>query len=126
MAQTFAFKLIPKPTFIAAVQLTVPGQPEPAEVDFTFIHKGRLELALWRSQVQAPADPEKLKTWVAPKDVDFLAEVITDWGRVDDPEGKPVPYSKNALEELLDNYPAAAGEIYGGYLRAQTESRAKN
>lgn len=108
------FKLNPAPEFEAPVQLTVPGNPEPEVVRFTFKHKTAEGLANWY------AANEKASAR------DGLAEVIVGWSGVVDDDGVEVTYSKELLTRLLHGYPAAAAEIVRGYVLALTESRAKN
>lgn len=106
------FNLNPAPTFKAAVQLTVPGQPEPAQVEFVFRHKGKDALAKWWADyVQTPT-------------VDALALVIEGWSVRRD--GEPVPFAPAVLDELIQNYPAAQGEIADAYMLELVRSRRKN
>lgn len=109
------FKINPNPTFKADVQLTVIGSTEPAKLVVTFKHKGRKALADW------VALPKKMADAGTPiKDADYLDEVIADW------EGVDAPYSVEALDTLLDAYQPAGQELFEAYIRALTESRAKN
>lgn len=109
------FKINPKPTFKADVQLTVIGSAEPATLVVTFKHKGRKALADW------VALPKKMAEAGTPvKDADYLNEVIADW------EGPDLPYSIEALDQLLDAYQPSGQELFEAYIRALTESRAKN
>jgi len=105
------FQLHPAPTFNAKVKLTVPGQETPAEVDFTFKHKTRTAIDDWTDRLSTERDPGK--------EAPLLMEVIAGWGVGND-------LSEANLATLLDNYPASGGELVRGYLRAITESRAKN
>jgi hypothetical protein len=43
-----------------------------------------------------------------------------------DDKGEDVPFSTTALRDLLENYPAAHGEIFKTYLRELTEAKRKN
>lgn len=115
------FKLNPNPTFQADVALTVPGAAAPIKVRFTFRHKGRKALADW---VRRPADAAKAGEPL--DDAGYLGEVIEDWSGPVDEAGQPAAYGREALAALIDAYPASSREIYDGYLRALTESRAKN
>jgi hypothetical protein len=108
------FKINPSPTFKAFVSLTVPGQEAPGAVSFTFRHQGRAALDTW---IKAASD----KT-----DAALLGAVISGWEGVSDQDDLPLAYSADNLGLLLDAYPAAGGEIFMGYLKALTESRAKN
>lgn len=111
------FRLQANPTFSAPVRITVPGADEPATVQFTFRHKGRKALAQFRNRIEA----EKLD------DVDVLMEVVADWSEdIKNPDGVPVPFTREALQELIDAYHNATREIWDGYLLALGEARAGN
>ena len=56
----------------------------------------------------------------------ILAPVVIGWDGLEDDAGAPVVYSVEALDDLLDRYPASAGELFRGYTRVLTESRVKN
>lgn len=108
------FKLIPNPTFAVDVHLSVPGQAEPSTLQITYRHKNKTALAAWLAPAPGTTDAA------------LLGEVIADWSGVLDGDGRPVPYSPAALEELLHNHPTAAPELHRAYLRELTESRRKN
>lgn len=109
------FKIVPNPSFTAVVKLSTPGSEAPGAITFTFRHKRRRELAAW------------VQTAVArPSDAEFLGEVIEAWAGVVGDAGEPVPYSHQALEQLLDAYPSAGVEIYRAYLAQLQDARAKN
>lgn len=115
------FKLNPAPTFGATVHLTVPGQAETAALSLTFRHQGRKALDVWMrrpGQVVEGAPPLN--------DADFLGEVIAGWSGVQDADGAEIPFSAEAFGALLDAYQAAGTEIFAAYVKALTESRAKN
>lgn len=109
------FKLQPPLVFRASVALTVPGQSEPGSIDIEWRHKGRKALKAWVDSAKKDA-----------QDADLLAEVIADWHDVQDAEGGCVPYAQEALAVLIEAYPAAAGELFIGYLKAINGSRVKN
>jgi hypothetical protein len=108
------FKLTPAPTFKAKVKITAPGG-EVAEIEFTFKHKGRKAFDAW---ARGAAKSES--------DVAWLDEVIEAWDGPQDSAGEVVPYSRQALDTLLDAYPAASGEITAGYALSLHESRRGN
>lgn len=111
------FRLQGNPTFTAPVHLTVPGAEDKAIVAFTFRHKGRRALAEFRARIDA----------AQLGDVDVLMEVIEGWGEeIKGPDNEPVPFTKDALLELIDAYRHAASEIWQGYLQALGESRLGN
>lgn len=102
------FKLDPSPTFWADVRLSVPGEKEPVTIRMQFAHKTVDDLKAW---IEAARDT---------KDGDAVCGVVRDWQGVD------APYSEDAMRKLLRNYPASAAEVLQQYMRALTESRAKN
>ena len=108
------FKLVPNPTFTAPVNLTVPGQESPAQIELEFRHK----------------TPDALKAWFedgkAKTTAEALGEVVSGWSGVLDEKDKPLAYSSELLAALLQNYPASGTEILTAYVNRLTESRAKN
>ena len=102
------FILTFKPTFKATVQITVPGEDSrPLEV--VFKHKTKTAL-------QAFLDGPRGRS-----NADMLADMI------DKVEGKPEGQSDaDFLEQLTENFPAAANDILRTYLRELSESRVKN
>lgn len=57
--------------------------------------------------------------------LDFLLEVVQDWRGVLDGDGKPVPYSGDALRALCNNVPGAALLAFNAYFE-HVGARAKN
>ena len=119
------FVVVPNPTFESDVALTVPGAAEPATLRVTWRHLGRKAQRAWierpsRQQQPGAAEPATLD------DAAYLGEVIAGWSGAVDDKGAPAAYSQEALASLLDAYPASGGELFNAYLRALTESRAKN
>lgn len=109
------FKIIPAPTFTCRVSLSRPDADDPVEIDVTWRHKNRTELAAWR---HASAKFESDEEW--------LGEVIAGWGRVVNEDGTPLPYSREALGVLLQSFPSAALELLNAYGRRLADARAKN
>lgn len=109
------FRLAPDPVFMATVPLSVRGG-EPVPVVFNFRHMGRKALAAFiqRTKDEGMADEA------------VLGAVIDTWRDVVDPSGAPVPYSPQALAQLLDDHPAASTEIWNGYLAALLDYRRGN
>ena len=137
------FKINPSPTFRSTVRLTVPGADDSAVLEVTWRHKGRAALRAWLAKARRAgvgasvlddlvrgadggAEPADAALAGVPADAAWLGEVMVDWAGPQDAQGEPVGYSVAALGGLLDAYPAAGGELLGAYLRAMTESRAKN
>jgi hypothetical protein len=102
------FKLQPNPTFKTKVAISVAGekrQPE-IEVEFKYLSKER---------VKEYFDGLQGKT-----DAEALGEIIVGWSGVDE------PYSITALELLIDNYPAAAADLFEAFRRELLEAKRKN
>lgn len=108
------FCLQPNPTFTAPVPITVPGLPEPLEVQFTFRHKNKAALKAWAVD------------GVDKDDAALLHELIVGWSGMQDSKGAEVPYSLTALHELINSYWAARDEITAAYLAELKDSKAKN
>lgn len=101
------FSLAVAPTFRAEVEITPPGAGPLLKLPVVFRHQPKAKLRTWIDAL--PTRPAG----------ESLAEVIESWEA-------DKPYSAEALAELVENYPAPADELIRGYLRALTESRAKN
>jgi hypothetical protein len=109
------FKLIPNPTFTCDVNLSVPGTTVPAKIRLTFRHKTSRQLAAWTAEAGAHSD-----------DASYLDQVIESWMGVEGEGGALVAYSREALAQLLDAYPAAGAELFMAYRRQLQDARAKN
>lgn len=107
------FKLNPNPTFKASVKVSVPGG-DPLPIEFEFKHKTRTGLAEWMKNQGARPDRE------------IVPEFIVGWSGVINEAGDQEPWSVDSFLKLAENYPAAAVEVYAGYIAALTESKAKN
>lgn len=107
------FKLNPAPTFKASILVSRPGE-EPKAITFEFRHKTRTGLGEWLRSMEGKSD--------AQVGTDFIA----GWSGVIDSDGNEVAFSPELFHELCERYPAASVEVIGGYVRALTESRAKN
>lgn len=106
------FKLHPGPEFTAAVPVSVPGLPEPLDVQITFRHKTKDALKAWMLDAEGKTDAA------------VLHQIIVSWSGVY-VDGQQVPYSLTALTDLLGNYSVAHLEIQRGYLRELTEAKKK-
>lgn len=102
------FKIQPNPTFKTKVGISVPGQAKPAEIEVEFNYFTRKALRDYFDHISGK------------EDVEALGEIIVGWSGVD------VPYSPEALAELLDNYPAAAGDLFEAFRREVLEAKRKN
>lgn len=101
------FKIVPKATFGVDVSISVPGAA-PAVVRVEFKHLPKSALPGYFSGLQGKTDAEA------------LAEIVVGW------EGVDVPYSPQALATLVDNYPAAAAELFEAFRSELMEARRKN
>lgn len=107
-------KLVADPTFEHLVRLTIPGEAKPAEVLMKFKHMTAAQRQAWyESKTQDTVSKA-------------VAEILLGWRGVLGEDGKEVEFSSEALEQLLQNYGAAADEIVRGWLLGLTESRVKN
>lgn len=111
------FRFDPAPEFAADVQVTVPGAEAPAVIRLRFKHLGRAALDAWVSKPTREGVTD---------DAAYLGEVVIGWEAVRDGEGRDVLFGQAALASLLDSYPTAGREIFAAYVKALTESRAKN
>lgn len=107
--------LVPAPTFRAPAQITVPGAEAPAEIGVEWRYKSRKDFLAWSEAVRGFAALGQFDAAVAK-----LGEALAAW------EGPDVPYSLEALAELVDTYPAALMDIHWSYAAALFESRRKN
>lgn len=101
------FKLDPKPTFQATVQITLPGG-ESLPLPVIFRHKTKTQLQAWLRDTSQG-------------DMEMALDVIES---VPD-KGADQPLTA-FLEQLFENYPAAALDVYLTYRRELTQSRVKN
>lgn len=102
------FKIVPKTTFSAEVSLSVPGEAKPATITVDFKHLSKKAIKAYFENLEGKTDAEA------------LGEIIAGWSGVD------APYSAESLEMLIDNYPAAAGELFEAFRRELIEARRKN
>jgi hypothetical protein len=102
------FKIQNNPTFKTKAQISVPGQTRPAEIEVEFKYLTRKALKAYFDGISGKTDEEA------------LGEIIVGWSGVD------TDYSPEALAELLDNYPAAAGDLFEAFRREVLEAKRKN
>ena len=101
-------KLNPDPTFTADVPLTVPGKAQPVTIQMEFKY------------VAGEAAGKFFEDIATKTNVEAITTFAVGWKKVD------APFSKEAVEMLLGNYPNAAQEIFAAYQRNLFESRVKN
>jgi hypothetical protein len=98
------------PTFLATVQIPVPGTyPEP--VKFTFKHRSKDELRAFM-KAQDDADPKM-------EDIDLVMSMAEGWD-LDD------PFNRENVDRLLQKFHAAATAISTSYIRELTQARLGN
>lgn len=108
------FQLDPNPTFEVSVLISVPGKADGLALLVIYRHKRKTALADWIGRAPGRSD------------VEILGEVIEGWSGMHDAAGKDVPYTRDALDTLLENYPAAKDDLFQTYLRELTEAKRKN
>ena len=102
-----AFRLIANPTFWATVLIPAPGTAaQPLELEFR--HRTRSQLKAFGESLSGRTDDQ------------IVPEMIVSW------RGADAEFSPEALVELLEQYPAAAGEIAAAYFREHTAAARKN
>ncbi|CBJ37898.1 conserved protein of unknown function [Ralstonia solanacearum CMR15] len=105
------FSINPKPTFTAEAAIPVAGGGT-EKLQLVFKHKTRDEVKAFFAQAGAGADDQS--------DADVLLEIVAGW------EGVDVPFSREALDQLVQNYPAAPRAIFDTYLAELTGQRRGN
>jgi len=99
------FKLQPNPTFKTKVQISVPGQKRPGEIECEFKH---FTASAWESLSQEKSVRDAL-----------AEDVLIGWSGVDE------PFSREAVELLFDKYPASAMEIFQAFAEEMFGGKAK-
>ncbi len=107
------FKLKAKPTFRVKCALPIPGERS-VSVEIEFRHKTRTQLVEWGD------------TLPGRQDGDVLEEIIVNWSGVTDENDAPLPFSRAALEALLNEFPSAAKVIYTTYSQELADARLGN
>lgn len=110
IAACLMFRITPNPTFSSPVSLSLPGSDVGQVLQVTWRHKRKREIgAALEGNV-----------------TEFLRSVIESWSGIVDEHDKPVPYSVEALDILLDAYPSSGAELIQAYMRQIADARAKN
>ncbi|AQW29527.1 phage tail assembly chaperone [Ralstonia syzygii subsp. celebesensis] len=107
------FSINPKPTFAAEVAIPVAGGGT-EKLQLVFKHKTRDEVKAFFAQAGAGAGADDQS------DADVLLEIVAGWEDVD------VPFSREALDQLVQNYPSAPRAIFDTYLAELTGQRRGN
>lgn len=101
-------KLQPFPTFKCPAHISIAGQERPIEIEVEFKYFGKKDLAAYYAGLAGKSD------------ADGLSEIMVGWGKVD------APYSREALETLLENYPRSAADLFEAFRRELLEAKRKN
>lgn len=112
-------KITTPETVTGDVRITIPGQDKAGVVKITYKYQTARQHDAWRDDAIAKASSGHEMT-------ELLAPVIVGWDGLDDADDQPIVYSRAALDDLLDKFPASAGELFRGFTAVLTESRAKN
>jgi hypothetical protein len=100
------FALKPSPTFKAKVEVPVPGA-KAAQVEFTFRHRTREELASWLEAIEGKTGKE------------VVLEAACGWELEE-------PFDAENVAALLDNYIGAFQAVLDTYLKQLAGAREKN
>ncbi|MDC6179032.1 hypothetical protein C2I33_08605 [Ralstonia solanacearum] len=105
------FSINPKPTFAAEATIPVAGGGT-EKLNLLFKHKRRDDVREFFARASEGTDGES--------DADVLLEIVEGWKDVD------APFSREALDQLVQNYPAAPRAIFDTYLAELTGQRRGN
>ena len=119
------FKIVPAPEFTCQVLLSRPDDELPVKLQARFRHKTQRQLDAWFAAVQRKV-MEAGATDTDLAVVDAIHEVLVDLGPLADGEGHLVPYSREVLAQLIDNFPAATPELARQYRQRLTDARLGN
>jgi hypothetical protein len=110
-------RLKPNPTFRFVAEFAVPGETEPAKINFVGRHLGQQALAAWA---------EKAGTLQGADLLEQVIGVVADWDGVAGEDGAPVPFSVEACRQLLDAYPGSPSVVALAYIGELSAARRKN
>lgn len=99
-------KLQPEPTFKAKVLIPIPGS-EPGEVEFTFRHRGRKELATFGEAMTGRSD------------ADLILDLASGWDLDDE-------FNAETVAQMVEKYFAAPDAIWRAYIDELTKAKEKN
>lgn len=102
------FQLKPNPTFKVKVAISIAGEKRSPEVEVEFKYLNKKAIQAYFDGISGKSDAEA------------LAEIIVGWSGVD------AAYSAEALAELIDNYPAAAADLFDAFRKELLEAKRKN
>lgn len=104
------FKLNPNPTFKVDVEIPVPGKEAAPKIEVEYRHFTRKEQVAFQEEYTK----EKFT------DTELLFRVIAGWSGVD------VPFTKEALDVLLDKYPSASVALFNTFYNELSPAKQKN
>jgi hypothetical protein len=114
------FKLNPGATFAHTLPIPVPGG-NLVDIKLIFRRMPRAEALAYFHPPSADASAGGQPATQEPRsDLDFVSGLISGWEEVD------APFSREALAELLENYPQAAKRIADAYMPALWGAIEKN
>lgn len=97
--------------------VTDSGSTQTQKFEFKFKRVSRSKLnALQKAQEQmneAETQADSLE-----RDTDYVMDIAEGWRYVDGPDGKELPFTRENVHLLLDNYPNAASTIVGAFFDA--------
>lgn len=99
------------PDWWGTAKITVPGQPEPVEIEVKWRYKDKPAFNTWFAAITEGGDTDEAA---------LMLEVIADW------KGPDMPCSHEAVTKLLNWSVPSGAELFRAYRRALSESRVKN
>ena len=87
------FRIALEPAYTIPVEVDLPGQHPKPSFEATFRRLSKTEYRVLMDSGKSPAD--------------IAREVLVGWRGVVDSEGREIPFSNEALDELLDILPVA-------------------
>jgi hypothetical protein len=116
-----AFVLQQSPTYKWTVRILIPTDGKREQFTFTAVFNRLKQSRL--KELKAISDDPSLAA--ESSDVDVLMEVMADWEDVKDDQGKPVAFSRLAVEQIAE-LPGVGGQIVEQFLSSFTEAKRKN
>ena len=92
------------------------------EMRFKRISRSKLN-ALQKSQEKITESDIEIDS--LERDTDYILDIAEGWRHVRGTDGKDVPFSRESVFELLDQYPSAAGEIVKAFFESTLGGGAK-
>ncbi len=96
------------PTFKETIDITIPCQKETGKLTLNFKYRTRDEFIDFSDEM------------IGKEDADVVMEMAEGWENIDG------EFTREEIDTFLNNYPAAAAEIFNQYRQLLFESRIKN